>query len=221
MALRGAFVARPRQTLIFVAAFLLTLSLFYYGNQQVEVVKLPPIPALPSLPHLPNWSPPSFSSPFAGKPAPPKCPIGPADRAKSINSLPTSSPSHPVDELIRRGNVEFEQLLAKQSHNVQNATLAYRSRRGRHPPPRFDQWVHWAQTHDVLLVEDLYDQIYDDLEPFWALPAKEIREAAASYEYVLSIRNGHLTKEDSRYRMFLWHDMLKQLDGLLPDVDLA
>lgn len=223
MAICGSFLARPRQSLIFFVAFLLTLSLFYYGNQQVEVVKLPP---LPSLPKLPDWPTPSFSSPFGEKPKPapeppPACPIDTAQRTNWTKSLPSATKSHPIDELIRRGEAEFQKLLAKEVTDLGSAAEAYRARRGRHPPPRFDQWVRWAQTHDVILIEDLFDQIYHDLEPFWALQAKEIREAAASNDYVLSIRNGNLTKEDGRYRMFLWHDMLKQLTGLLPDVDLA
>lgn len=131
-------------------------------------------------------------------------------------------PSHPIDDLLRAADIDHQRLLDEEVHSLTNAAAAYRVRRGRHPPPRFDEWVTFAKEHDVLLIEELYDQIYHDLEPFWAMPPQQMRDAVAGWEFVLSVRNGNLTvAEDPRFRMDLWHDMLSHIMHLLPDVDLA
>lgn len=39
--------------------------------------------------------------------------------------------------------------------------------RGRHPPPHFDKWFEFASSHGCVIIEDLFDQIYRDIDPFW------------------------------------------------------
>jgi len=129
---------------------------------------------------------------------------------------------HPIDDLIRNANHEHERLLLQEASNLKDAASAYRMRRGRLPPPRFDEWVKFAKENQVLLIEELYDQIYHDLEPFWAIPPRQMRDAIAGWEFVLSVRNGRLTTDrDDRFRMAIWHEMFQQIMHLLPDVDLA
>lgn len=129
---------------------------------------------------------------------------------------------HPIDDLIETANEDFQRLILKQTSNITEAANAYRRRRGRHPPPRFDVWFEFAQSKNAVIIEDLFDRIYDDLTPFWAIAPSKIRNAGASWPEVISIRNRALTvQKDKRYRIELWHDMLKRIAKYLPDVDLA
>ena len=139
----------------------------------------------------------------------------------SKDDIKTPKP-HPVDTLVEGADKQFEELLSKQTTGVSEAAQAYRRRRGRHPPPWFDQWVKFAEDHGAVMVEDMFDQIYHDLNPFWAVPTSEIRSAAANWPYNVKIRNnGTVTQTNKK-----WHfvneygDMFKRLKGLLPDVDI-
>lgn len=71
---------------------------------------------------------------------------------------------------------QFSQLASKQTKGVREAAAAYRRARGRHPPPKFDQYVKWCEQHDVMMIEDFYDPMYRDLGPFWGVPTKVMRD---------------------------------------------
>lgn len=140
----------------------------------------------------------------------------------TLPKLPDRKP-HPIDELVRRAHENSERVREAQSHGVPSAAQAYRARRGRHPPPRFDEWVKWCDDHEVIIIEDLFDQIYDDLNPFWAIPARQLRAAASGWKTVISVRNGIATQKSDQRRawMDLWENMFKQIEQYLPDVDVA
>lgn len=102
------------------------------------------------------------------------------------DASPQASPqpkplAHPIDKLIAQSSQDLQQLLALQTNGKKNAASAYRERRGRHPPPFWDKWVEWAEDNDAVMIESLFDQIYDDLEPFWAIDSAKIRADAASW----------------------------------------
>lgn len=134
-----------------------------------------------------------------------------------------SRPHHIIDELVEQAHTEFDELRRRRTYGVERAAAAYRKRRGRHPPPEFDKWVQYAESQDAIVIEELFDQIYNDLEPFWALPAADIRKAALSWPHVVSVRDHVATfrSDKDRVWMGLWHSMIQQLEHLLPDVDLA
>ncbi|KAF2728319.1 hypothetical protein EJ04DRAFT_477529 [Polyplosphaeria fusca] len=112
--------------------------------------------------------------------------------------------------------------MAKQSHDLSRAAGAYRERRGRHPPPGFKEWFNYAQAHDAVIVEDLFDQIYHDLTPFWALEPKALRHWSQHFEYSIGIRNGKATLKTNEQHPFLdqWFDLVSTIQHLLPDVDI-
>lgn len=135
--------------------------------------------------------------------------------------------NHPIDHLIQQADNELAALLDKvdrEKQNVKAAATAYRERRGRQPPPGFDKWFEFAQSKSSLIVEDFFDQIYADLAPFWAVPAKQIREQANDFIHRVSVRNGTTTQRTDipeRKWMDLWQDMVSSIAEYLPDVDLA
>lgn len=130
---------------------------------------------------------------------------------------------HPINTLIKRANKEYDQLLARQSHDVNAAAHAYELRRGRRPPPGFDVWYKFAQENNALIVEDFFDRIYDDLNPFWAIPALQLRQQANAFPNLVQVRNGNATQRTDQDRpwMNLWEDLVGTIAQYLPDVDIA
>jgi hypothetical protein len=122
---------------------------------------------------------------------------------------------------------KFEALISGQTDDLESAAEAYRRRRGRHPPPHFDPWFDYARQHDTVIVEELFDQIYRDLRPFWGVPAKRMRAFAQHFEHHISVRNGTASMTENQSpgtptdRMHAWLDMVKRLEGMLPDLDFA
>ncbi|KAK4502580.1 hypothetical protein PRZ48_006006 [Zasmidium cellare] len=134
--------------------------------------------------------------------------------------------NHPIDQLILRANEDFRTLVNKETRNLHDAAKAYRARRGRQPPPGFDLWFAFASNHSALIVEDFFDRIYDDLNPFWGIPAKQIREQANDFVHRISVRNGNATgrtdiPREDRPWIGLWEDMVQSVAEYLPDLDMA
>lgn len=133
-------------------------------------------------------------------------------------------PDHPILHLIAEADKEFDALLGKETKNLQDAAQAYRDRRGRQPPPGFDVWFQFAQNHSAIIVEDFWDQIYHDLNPFWGVPAKQMREQANDFLFRISVRKGNVTwRGDGEDRPWLplWQNLTQTVAEFLPDVDMA
>jgi hypothetical protein len=77
---------------------------------------------------------------------------------------------HPIVELRDRAKREWDAKLARQSKTLEDAVNEYRRRYKRRPPIGFDKWFEYATKHNVILTDE-YDQIFKDLQPFWALCA--------------------------------------------------
>lgn len=149
------------------------------------------------------------------------------DQIRSFHTAPIShKPEQPIEKLIVHAQAEQTRLLSKQSHSLSMAAKRYRQRRGRHPPPDFNAWYDYAQKYDAILVEDFFDRIYDDLNPFWTLEPREVRRLSAPWanEHVISVRNHKAilktTPRDPMRRMPQWHRLIEELAQWLPDVDL-
>ncbi|KKY22558.1 putative endoplasmic reticulum-resident kdel protein [Diplodia seriata] len=150
----------------------------------------------------------------------------------SLPALPThvpdteTRPPHPIDHLVERATADFHHILDSRATTLHDAAARYRQRRGRHPPPGFDAWFDFASTRDAVIVEDFFDQIYHDLEPFWGIPAREVRAAAPhSEDTLVSVRNGTVEKRAPKdnWRTDHWFDMVNSVaqDAPVPDVTLA
>ena len=130
--------------------------------------------------------------------------------------------AHPIDYLMNKAYGTHRKLMEKQTTDLPSTAAAYRQRRGRHPPPGFDKWFEFATKHNAIIVEDFFDQIYHDLNPFWGIDAKEIRQQAKHFSHVISIRNGNVTMKTDPERpwMDIWSDLITNIQELLPDVDI-
>jgi hypothetical protein len=99
---------------------------------------------------------------------------------------------HPIFELIRRAEANWEAKMNKASKTLEEARREYERRYRRLPPLGFDKWsvsfpiyhlhnisqihVRWAYVQeDQVQLSDEYDQIYDDLEPYWGMNPTDLQ----------------------------------------------
>lgn len=73
-------------------------------------------------------------------------------------------------------------------------------------------------------MEEFFDRIYHDLNPFWALPPLEIRRQANDFVHRISVRNGSVgirtDLPEGRPWMSLWGDLVGTIAHMLPDLDM-
>ncbi|KAL2268081.1 hypothetical protein VTJ83DRAFT_2927 [Remersonia thermophila] len=133
----------------------------------------------------------------------------------------TTRSQHPIDELMRAADAEFAALLAKQTTTLAGAAAAYRRRRGRHPPPGFDAWHAFAAERGAVVVEDFWDPIYADLEPLWGEDPATLRARARDVDMRIAVRGGRAEAGSDWFWTRIWLDMLRGVEGLLPDMEIA
>lgn len=223
-----------------VLAAILLLALYTFSHSSSDITRLPPLPAGQAAPGRPLQPP---NSNPAGNEAPvipggAKAPVATAPASEGTtkpdsdnqepihNSLPPLGPpptagGHPIDKLVYDAQMTFAELTSKESKTVEEAAQAYRKRRGRHPPPGFDKWFEFARSKNAVIVEDFFDRIYQDLQPFWGLDPAVIRKEAWDFEMTINIRDGNATARSDFFWTKIWLKMIKTIDHLLPDMDIA
>lgn len=121
----------------------------------------------------------------------------------------------------------FGELMSGHTHDLVSATSAYRQKRDRHPPPGFDLWFRYAQQNNGLITEELFDQIYRDLAPFWSVSASSMRNFAEHFQHRISVRNGSFSitqnhgEGTAKDRMEAWLKIIESFGHLIPDLDMA
>jgi hypothetical protein len=138
------------------------------------------------------------------------------------DSLSRPSTPHPLDDVIEKAREAHQARISKETTGIYGAVYAYRNSRGRHPPPGFDKWHARATKSQAVVVESFFDQIYEDLEPFWGLEPAEIRGALTDWKWTLKVRNGKVKDvPQGRFRSRVWGDMIREIAADLPDMDVA
>jgi hypothetical protein len=141
--------------------------------------------------------------------------------APPVAGGPGKASPHPIDTLIERAEKEFQEVLKKETHDLKSAAKVYRERRGRHPPPGFDEWFKFAKDNKAVVVEDFFDQIYHDLNPYWGLSPATMRSEGWDNEMTVSIRDHNATAESPWFWTQIWLDLVKTIEHVLPDMDLS
>ncbi|RMD40318.1 hypothetical protein DV735_g4803, partial [Chaetothyriales sp. CBS 134920] len=142
--------------------------------------------------------------------------------------------SHPIDFLLSEAEQSHQAYLRATELDLSLAQVVsrYKNRYGRTPPPGFDIWWEYATNRSTLILDE-YDQIYEDLLPFWAVPPAEIRRQTGemisnSWNEIsgISIREGVAIVQENVLPTHRW--MLEGVAVLinafaryLPDMDLA
>lgn len=136
---------------------------------------------------------------------------------------------HPIDQLIRKSEDEFNQLLARQSTTLEEAVVEYKRRYRIPPPPKFDLWYEFAKRKNVQLIDE-YDSIYHSLLPFWALEPSVIRSRVTeaigfegNFLMATMIREGRvvLFEGGQEWQQKATTGMMRDFVHYLPDMDLA
>lgn len=148
-----------------------------------------------------------------------------------VSRTPTPSyPRHPISDLVFKAQIAHDHWVkeATVSSNVRAATHIYQKRHnGRAPPPKFDEWYKFAQGAAVI---DTFEQIDNDLAPFWNYPPDVLRQraeavASAPGVFTVTIRNGDVSysdggsEEDKRGLQQL-SDAVRKFSKHLPDMTI-
>jgi Glycosyl transferase family 90 len=141
---------------------------------------------------------------------------------------------HPIDDLIFDAKMEHDQYSsnALKSLSLADAVDQYRVLYHMSPPPDFDIWYQYATNRSAIVIDE-FDQIYNDLLLFRAIPPADLRRQ--TWEMVsnpwneisgIVIRNGNATVQENVLPTHQW--MLEGVAILinsfalyLPDMDLA
>jgi hypothetical protein len=85
----------------------------------------------------------------------------------------------PIITLMDKASIKFHDYdTAAGSGTLRAAVNEYKYRYGRPPPPRFDLWFQFATDRECKVIHE-YDQIVKDLQPFWGIEPKVLRERVA------------------------------------------
>lgn len=73
-----------------------------------------------------------------------------------------------------------------------------------------------------MVIENFFDQIYHDLNPFWGLEPKELRRQARNFEPRIRVRNRTADAVVGGGAIWLdaWLDLVRSVEGNLPDLDM-
>lgn len=141
---------------------------------------------------------------------------------------------HPIDLLRQAAIDQSQKWLAEAtlSKTLAESAETYRQKYRRHPPPGFDDWYNFALNRSTIVIDD-YDNIYEDLQLYWAVRPIDIRFRTRE---ILSdqwnevaeiiIRSGKAeigprVRPTHRWMLSGILEMLKSFVQWLPDMDLA
>ncbi|KAM5456925.1 hypothetical protein MaudCBS49596_001167 [Microsporum audouinii] len=135
----------------------------------------------------------------------------------------------PIKALLNQADNAWRTYDSARSMSFSEAVVEYRVRYGRHPPPGFKEWYMFARENDVRNIDD-FDQINDDLRPFWSAEPKAIRRrvAAACEDPIgnsiaaIHVRNGAIANiTGDGWRIETLKSLVARFSEKLPDMDIA
>jgi hypothetical protein len=133
---------------------------------------------------------------------------------------------------MKQADESFRLYDESRSATFKETVTKYRRKYGRNPPPGFREWYKFARDNNVYNVDD-FEQIMDDLRPFWGVEPAIIRSYAANLNRVeqdgisgIHVRDGKvwkLTNVDggTGWRAATFAKMMKRFVEHLPDMDIA
>lgn len=164
----------------------------------------------------------------------------PSPTAVGNGAIPTTIPDqpatppnthfdlHPISQLMEDADKQWRRYESSISNSFRQTVEKYRSQYGRHPPPGFKDWYKFARERNVFNIDD-FQQIMDDLRPFWAVNASVIRIHAAHMAEnpnfgvsVIHIRKHKVVKiQNASWRSETMVKVIEKFIEFLPDMDIA
>jgi hypothetical protein len=135
---------------------------------------------------------------------------------------------HPIRSLMQEADRAWMAYEESRSRTFKDAVTKYRNKYGRHPPPGFRDWYRFARDRNVHNIDD-FDQIMDDLRPFWGVEPATIRYVAAhmSEDEGVGVSGLHIRDRviwkmtNSNWRLETFATLVQQFVEYLPDMDIA
>lgn len=135
--------------------------------------------------------------------------------------------AHPISQLMAEADKAWAMYENSRSTTFRQTVSKYRRKYGRHPPPGFDKWYRFARKKNVHNIDD-FEQIMDDLRPFWAIEPKVLRNLAANMwrrdngVTGIHIRKHKVVKEtNGSWRSETLITLINKIAQYLPDMDIA
>ncbi|KAL9025813.1 MAG: hypothetical protein Q9196_005425 [Gyalolechia fulgens] len=134
--------------------------------------------------------------------------------------------AHPISLLMAEADKAWAMYENGRSTTFRQTVSKYRSKYGRHPPPGFDEWYRFARKKNVHNIDD-FEQIIDDLRPFWAIEPKVLRNLAANMWRDNSVSGIHIRKHkvvkvtNEGWRAETLTTLIEKFVKYLPDMDIA
>lgn len=129
---------------------------------------------------------------------------------------------------MREADKAWNEYEESRSMTFKETVAKYRRNYGRNPPPGFRDWYRFARDKNVHNVDD-FEQIMDDLRPFWGVEPTIIRSLAAHLSAEegngisgIHIRNKKIWKlTNQNWRAETMQKMIEPFVQYLPDMDIA
>lgn len=136
--------------------------------------------------------------------------------------------AHPIAKLMKLADEQWNTYEESRSLTFRETVSKYRRKYGRHPPPGFKEWYQFAREKNVHNVDD-FEQIMDDLRPFWGVEPAIIRSLAAHMHENkdegisgIHIRNKKVWQEtNGSWRSETFITLIEKFIEHLPDMDIA
>lgn len=180
-------------------------------------------PDHPEDPQSSSSPPPPSSPPASDDGASP--PTQPNEPAPPVKATPDS---HPITQMMEDADKQWRIYESSVSTTFRQTVEKYRSTFGRHPPPAFKDWYKFARERNVFNIDD-FQQVMDDLRPFWSVNASDIRIHAAHMAEnpkfgaaVISIRKHKVANVlNGSWRSETMVKVINTFVKYLPDMDIA
>lgn len=147
---------------------------------------------------------------------------------ENLDDSPEPVDEHPISLLMRQADKTWRTYEDSRSTTFRQTVSRYRRRYGRHPPPGFKDWYQYARKKDVHNIDD-FEQIMDDMRPFWAVEPRVLRNLAANMwkdesqgVAGIHIRNHKVAKvTHGSWRSETMVTLIEKFIKYLPDMDIA
>lgn len=130
---------------------------------------------------------------------------------------------HPIEALAYRAEIQFNEMLQRQSTTFAAASKEYTRRYKRLPPPGFQHWFEYAMEHNSPIIDD-FDSIDEGIRPFWSMSGeevlsimREVEEADGARLWGCKIQHGQWVEPCMEGAM---RSLLNSFQAHIPDVKL-